>query len=179
MHDFQDQQIGHDLSFHESLLMTCVEAARRNAKLIIGLMESRAASMMLTLRYHFTFNAALILELALLHEYGVKSDIKLIEYLIQDLWNQGRNVDECSLDCAKIVAEFYAVVQHVRKCASKPDLSQKNGAVGASQESNNDDDDSISYRRVLSAVELSASYLPEIEEPQADRNATSRFSSES
>jgi hypothetical protein len=117
--------------------------------------------MMLTLRYHYSFNAATVLELALLlPQHGQTEDIQLIESLLEDLKNPGQSENECSLDCAKMVAEFYAVVEHLRNLtlmsSDSPDSTQR------SSSSSDGPTTPITSSRVLSAVELSTTYLPEI-----------------
>lgn len=115
--------------------------------------------MMLTLRYHYSFNAATVLELALLlPQHGQTEDIRLIESLVEDLNNPGQSENECSLDCAKMVAEFYAVVERLRNLtfmsSDSPDSRTSSSSDGQTTP--------VTSSRVLSAVELSSTYLPEI-----------------
>lgn len=128
-------------------------------------MESRPAVMMLTLRYHYSFNAATVLELALLlPQHGQAEDIQLIESLLEDLKNPGESENECSLDCAKMVAEFYAVVERLRNLTLMSSDSPGSSTSSSTHGSSSSDGQAtpITSSRVLSAVELSSTYLPEI-----------------
>ncbi|KAH8693869.1 fungal-specific transcription factor domain-containing protein [Talaromyces proteolyticus] len=152
-----DSTINRRLQFPDNLVRRCVDAARQNASLICGLVESRPAVMMLTLRYHYSFNAATVLELTLLlPQHMQPEDIQLIENVLEDLKNPGQSENECSLDCAKMVAEFYAVVERFRNLTLMSSDSPDSHASSDSQTT------SITSSRVLSAVELSTTYLPEI-----------------
>jgi hypothetical protein len=178
---FVDPTRSQRLPFPDSLAGTCIDAARRNAELISGLMESRHAAMMLTLRYHYAFSAAVVLELALLlPQHARTDDLRLIEILLQDLQNPGQTENESSLDCAKMVTELYPVVERLRHLTfmssnHSPDTNtDTNSGGGDSRYGGHGDDNQvqITASRVLSAVELSASFLPEITAVPANDNPT-------
>ncbi|KAL1968170.1 hypothetical protein VTN77DRAFT_2005 [Rasamsonia byssochlamydoides] len=175
---FVDATHSQRLQFPDSLIGTCVDAARRNAGLISGLMESRLAAMMLTLRYHYSFNAATVLALALLlPQHARTDDARLIETLLQDLKNPGQTENECSLDCAKMIAELYSIVERLRRLTFMSSRSPDTGGSQNSGDSRYDGDDlvRITCSRVLSAVELSTSYLPEITVSPEDPNRSSAW----
>ncbi|KAL1979574.1 hypothetical protein VTN96DRAFT_5547 [Rasamsonia emersonii] len=172
---FVDATHSQRLQFPDSLVATCVDAARRNAELISGLMESRLAAMMLTLRYHYSFSAATVLALALLlPQHARIEDARLIEMLLQDLKNPGQSENECSLDCAKMIAELYPVVERLRRLtfmSSRPPDSRDSG----DSKYDRDEQVRITCSRVLSAVELSTSFLPEITVSTEDPNRSSAW----
>ncbi|KAL2014342.1 hypothetical protein VTN00DRAFT_1867 [Thermoascus crustaceus] len=163
----------------DTLIATCIDAARRNAYLIRGLAESRPAVMMLTLPFHYSFNAVLVLGLALLLPYHARmDDIRLIESLLYDLKESGRNNNEAAKDCAKIVAEFYAIVARLRRLtfpATDPPIPLGVGGGSEAWIMRGDTADPVqaTSRRVLSAVELSTSFLPEITVPHDDSRRAS------
>ncbi|KAL2218432.1 hypothetical protein M432DRAFT_368508 [Thermoascus aurantiacus ATCC 26904] len=159
-------QSQHHQKTPDSLIATCIDAARRNADLIRGLAESRPAVMMLTLPFHYSFNAALVLELSLLlPQHARIDDIRLIESLLYDLKESGRNDNEAAKDCAKMVAEFYAIVARLRRLTfPSTDPPIPSGVGGRSNAADHDPVQATS-RRVLPAVELSTSFLPEITVP--------------
>lgn len=138
--------------------------------------------MMLTLPFHYSFNAALILELALLLPHHARmDDIRLIESLLYDLKGSGRNDNEAAKDCAKIVAEFYAIAARLRRLtflATDPPIPLGVGGGSEALVIRGDpaDPEQATSRRVLSAVELSTSFLPEITVPHDDsRRASSTW----
>lgn len=172
---FVDATHSQRLPFPDSLVATCVDAARRNAELISGLMESRLAAMMLTLRYHYSFNAATVLALALLlPQHARAEDARLIEMLLQDLKSPGQSENECSLDCAKMIAELYPVVERLRRLTFMSSRSPDSRDDGDAKY-DGDEQVRITCSRVLSTVELSTSFLPEITVSTEDPNRSSAW----
>lgn len=74
--------------------------------------------MLLSLNHHYSFNAAIALELSyLLCDHARDEDLDNVDFLRQhlDVMAQSGSGNESAYDCSRMVTEFKAIVQKLRK----------------------------------------------------------------
>jgi hypothetical protein len=110
-------------------ISTCISAARRNVHLVRSLVSSQRAAMLLSLNYHYSFNAAIVLLLSrLLGISGIEEDFDDVDFLCEHLDGMARagRGNESAYDCRRMVIEFKAVVLKLRGLTRSTTMTGEN-----------------------------------------------------